>query len=58
MIAQVTSYSMALNNTAEAINGPTLGSGLKPFAWAKGWQNVAHRGMADVFNFAWELQRP
>lgn len=58
--AKVTSYKLALKNAAEAVNGPTTGTGqsISPFQWSQGWGNVAHKGMPDVFDFDFELQLP
>jgi hypothetical protein len=54
----VTSYRLALRNAAEAVNGPTKGSGLEAFKWSGRWDGVAHDGMPDVFDFDFEVQEP
>ena len=53
------SHRMALRNVAEAVNGPTPGQrgDLGAFAWRKKWEGVAHKGMPEVFAFAFELQQ-
>lgn len=53
----MTNYRLALQLTAEAVNGPTWGEGMPPFSWSD-WPHVAHRGMRQVFNTQWELQAP
>ena len=42
---------------SHAVNGPTWGPGLPPFAW-KDWPKLAHRGMRDEYRTEWELQQP
>lgn len=49
-----------MQNAAEAVTGPTAGDGgaLGHFSWQGQWEQVAHRGMPDVFDFSFELQQP
>jgi hypothetical protein len=46
-------------NMAEAVNGPTSGDrdALGTFSWSK-FPDLAHRGMPDTFDFAFEPQQP
>lgn len=57
---QVTSYKLAMRNSAEAVSGPTAGDDglLGTFSWQGPWAYVAHRGMPEVFDFDFELQQP
>lgn len=57
---QVTSYKLAMSNAAEAVAGPTAGDGgaLGVFTWKGNWENVAHRGQPEVFDFEFEVQKP
>jgi hypothetical protein len=57
---QVTSYSLAMANAAEAVAGPTAGDAgaLGVFKWDGQWTGVAHRGQPEAFDFAFEMQKP
>jgi len=36
---------------SDAISGPTTSNGLEPFAWTAEWEDTAHPGQPDVFDF-------
>lgn len=47
---------MALNLTAEAVNGPTAAD-LPPFSWSQ-FPDTKHLGMPNTFDFAFETMQP
>ena len=57
MLSQVTDYRLALKMGSHAVNGPTWGPGLPPFAW-KDWTKLPHKGMREEYKTEWELQEP
>ena len=58
LISQVTNFAMAKKFQALVINGPTLGTGLKPFSWTGPFSNMSHVGLPETYNFGWYLMEP
>ncbi|XP_046581881.1 phospholipase B-like 1 [Haliotis rubra] len=54
---KVADFNMALNLTADVINGPTLGTSLPPFKWTPKF-NVSHVGLPPVYDFKFLRTRP
>ncbi|XP_060582693.1 phospholipase-B 81-like, partial [Ruditapes philippinarum] len=54
---KVANYKMALEMTADIINGPTLGTGLKPFQWTDEYKQ-SHIGLPETYNFNFQQTRP
>ncbi|XP_061912178.1 phospholipase B-like 1 isoform X2 [Entelurus aequoreus] len=54
---KVTDYQMALQLAAEAINGPTIQGGLRPFTWLS-FNLTAHDGLPYKYNFTFITVRP
>ncbi|XP_061822141.1 phospholipase B-like 1 isoform X2 [Nerophis lumbriciformis] len=54
---KVTDYQMALQLAAEAINGPTIQGGLRPFTWLS-FNLTAHDGLPNKYNFTFITVRP
>ncbi|GAB4815323.1 hypothetical protein N2152v2_002369 [Parachlorella kessleri] len=53
---KVTTYEMALNMEAHAVNGPTVDQGqLPPFDWHKQFPDMEHRGQPRRFTFEFEV---
>lgn len=46
VMAQVTSYKMAMAMESEVVGGPTA-QGQPAFEWGSKWDGFAHRGMPD-----------
>lgn len=57
VILQVADYKMALEMTADIINGPTLGTGLKPFQWTDDYKQ-SHIGLPKTYNFDFLQTKP
>ncbi|KAI0219164.1 Phospholipase B-like 1 [Lamellibrachia satsuma] len=55
---KVSDYKMALLRQAFIINGPTLGTGLKPFSWTGPFKNMSHVGLPTTYDFDWVGTRP
>ncbi len=55
--SKVTNYKMALNMESYAISGPSLESGLKPFAWSQ-FEEVPHVGLPKSYHFPWVYMKP
>ncbi|XP_064627540.1 phospholipase B-like 1 [Lineus longissimus] len=51
---KVSDYNMAWKRQSYAINGPTTGTGLKPFSWVPPF-NDSHVGMPKTFDFKFEF---
>lgn len=52
---KVTSFSWFSDEHVAAINGPTTAGGtLPPFKWSPQFENVAHEGQPDEFDFVFE----
>ena len=49
---------MALKRQAYAINGPTLGTNLKPFQWTGQFAKYPHVGLPQSYNFPWVFMFP
>ncbi|XP_071106196.1 phospholipase B-like 1 [Haliotis cracherodii] len=54
---KVADFNMALNFTADVVNGPTLGTNLPPFKWTPQF-NVSHVGLPPVYAFDFLRTRP
>ncbi|CAH1794924.1 unnamed protein product [Owenia fusiformis] len=55
---KVADYNMAMSRTASIINGPTLGTGLKPFSWVGGFNKTVHVGLPQKYNFPFIETKP
>jgi len=55
---KVADYKMARSLQSLAINGPTLGDNLKPFAWTGSFANASHIGLPEKYDFAWQPMQP
>lgn len=53
---KVANYQMAQEMTADIINGPTLGTGLKPFQWTT--EHQSHIGLPQKYNFSFIRTKP
>ncbi|PWA21883.1 hypothetical protein CCH79_00015658 [Gambusia affinis] len=54
---KVTDYQMALQLTAEAVNGPTTQGGLPPFSW-RSFNLTAHQGLPETYTFPFVIMKP
>ncbi|KAL4240707.1 Phospholipase B-like 1 [Mactra antiquata] len=54
---KVANYSMALQRTADIINGPTLGTKLSPFEWTQQYK-VSHVGLPQKYDFPFIQTKP
>ncbi|XP_027897089.1 phospholipase B-like 1 [Xiphophorus couchianus] len=54
---KVTDYQMALQLTAEAVNGPTTQGGLPPFSW-RPFNLTAHQGLPETYTFRFVIMKP
>ncbi|XP_053393318.1 phospholipase-B 81-like [Mercenaria mercenaria] len=54
---KVSNYKMALEMTADIINGPTLGTGLPPFQWTPEYKQ-SHIGLPNEYKFDFIQTRP
>uniref|UniRef100_A0A3Q2R3Z7 Phospholipase B-like n=1 Tax=Fundulus heteroclitus TaxID=8078 RepID=A0A3Q2R3Z7_FUNHE len=54
---KVTDYQMALQLSAEAINGPTTQGGLRPFSW-RSFNLTAHQGLPRSYEFPFVTMKP
>lgn len=54
---QVADMSLALENTAYAISGPTIQGGLPVFHW-KQFNKTLHEGMPEAYNFDFITMKP
>ncbi|KAM4714944.1 phospholipase B-like 1 [Anableps anableps] len=54
---KVTDYQMALQLSAEAVNGPTTQGGLPPFSW-QSFNLTAHQGLPDTYMFPFVTMKP
>lgn len=56
--SKVTTYAMALQRQAHAINGPTLGSNLTAFSWSGPFSKYSHQGLPKAYRFPWVYMSP
>ncbi|KAK5611050.1 hypothetical protein CRENBAI_022623 [Crenichthys baileyi] len=54
---KVSDYQMALQLSAEAINGPTTQGGLRPFSW-QSFNLTAHQGLPHTYAFPFVTMKP
>ncbi|XP_047233982.1 phospholipase B-like 1 isoform X9 [Girardinichthys multiradiatus] len=54
---KVSDYQMALQLSAETINGPTTQGGLRPFSW-QSFNLTAHQGLPDTYTFPFVTMKP
>lgn len=54
---QVSNYTMALQRTADIINGPTLGTSLSPFEWTPDYKQ-SHVGLPEKYDFPFIQTKP
>lgn len=54
---KVSNYKMALERTADIINGPTLGTRLPPFQWTQTYKE-SHVGLPQTYNFDFIQTKP
>ncbi|MEQ2293402.1 hypothetical protein AMECASPLE_032970, partial [Ameca splendens] len=54
---KVSDYQMALQLSAETINGPTTQGGLRPFSW-QSFNLTAHQGLPHTYTFPFVTMKP